>query len=69
MENREPAITQLFETTKKWSLDDFREIYRWLGCRFDHDFFESEVGIGALSMCAASLNGRAGRRGVAQDGA
>ena len=32
----------LWNKTKKWSLDEFKEIYNWIGARFDHDFFESE---------------------------
>lgn len=28
--------------TRKWSLDEFHKIYKWVGARFDHDFFESE---------------------------
>lgn len=40
----EDEIVQLWEKTKGWSLDEFHRIYAWLGSRFDHEFFESEVG-------------------------
>jgi arginyl-tRNA synthetase len=44
MESGEPEITALWEETKKWSLDEFASIYGYLRCRFDHNFYESEVG-------------------------
>jgi len=33
----------LWRETREWSLESFREIYRWLDARFDQDFFESEM--------------------------
>ena len=33
----------LWRETRQWSLDAFEEIYRWLGARFDHVFYESEM--------------------------
>lgn len=44
LESRDPEAIELWEKTRLWSLDAFKEIYEWLGCRFDHDFFESQVG-------------------------
>lgn len=44
MESRDPELMELWDITKKWSLDEFHEIYSWLGCPFDHEFYESEVG-------------------------
>lgn len=44
METQEPKISALWAETKDWSLKEFKKIYQWLDCRFDHDFFESEVG-------------------------
>ncbi|MCA8961332.1 MAG: arginine--tRNA ligase [Planctomycetes bacterium] len=44
LESGEPEVTSLWEETREWSLQDFDEIYRWLGARFDHVFYESEVG-------------------------
>lgn len=29
---------------------EFKNIYAWLGCRFDHDFFESEVSEESMRM-------------------
>jgi len=42
VEGRDEYWLKLFEETKQWSMDAFRDIYNWLGCRFDHDFYESE---------------------------
>jgi arginyl-tRNA synthetase len=33
----------LWQETRRWSLESFAEIYRWLDARFDHDFYESEM--------------------------
>lgn len=43
MEGEDPEITALYQQTRKWCLDDFKSVYDWLGVRFDHDFFESEM--------------------------
>jgi len=42
IESENPEYTEIWEITKQWSFDMFKEIYSWLGCRFDHDFTESE---------------------------
>ncbi len=34
----------LWQETKEWSMDEFKKIYHWLDARFDHFFFESDVG-------------------------
>ena len=34
----------LWKTTFDWSMDEFYRIYEWLDCRFDHYFYESELG-------------------------
>ena len=39
---KDPEFLQIWEETRKWSLDDFDEIYKWLDIRFDHFFYESE---------------------------
>lgn len=44
LEAREPKIDALWQKTKQWSMDEFYKIYDWLGCRFDHYYFESDVG-------------------------
>jgi arginyl-tRNA synthetase len=42
LENREKAVTELWEKTRLWSLDEFKSIYRDLEVHFDAWFFESE---------------------------
>ncbi len=44
IESGDPEITAQWMETRDWSLRDFDEIYRWLDARFDHVFYESEVG-------------------------
>lgn len=44
MENHEEKVTKLWEYTRKWCIDEFKEIYEWTDCRFDHYFHESDVG-------------------------
>ncbi len=44
LERGEPEITKLWQETRKWSLDEFEQIYQWLDSPFDHFFYESEVG-------------------------
>jgi len=44
LEDKSSPIQDLWKETRQWSLDDFKEIYDWIDCRFDHYFYESEVG-------------------------
>ena len=44
LEDKNSPIQSLWKTTREWSLEDFKAIYKWVDCRFDHYFFESEVG-------------------------
>lgn len=44
LERRDPEVYELWKETKAWSVDEYHEIYRWLNCRFDHFFYESEFG-------------------------
>ena len=46
LESRQGEVTRLWEETRQWSLESFQEIYRWLGARFDHVFYESEMEAG-----------------------
>jgi tRNA-binding EMAP/Myf-like protein len=39
LESGDLKTTQLWGKTKEWSLQDFKDIYRWLDCNFDKDFF------------------------------
>jgi len=50
MERGDKEICKLWGETKDWSLTEFRKIYKWLDCRFDHDFYESECGDESLKM-------------------
>lgn len=50
MEEGDKDLCQLWERTKQWSLAEFKTIYKWLNCRFDHDFFESDCGKESLKM-------------------
>ena len=43
LEHNVPDQVALWRRTGQWSLDEFHAIYKWLDCRFDHDFTESEV--------------------------
>jgi arginyl-tRNA synthetase len=44
IESQKGEFYQNWQTTKEWSMAEFKEIYAWLNCRFDHYFFESECG-------------------------
>ncbi len=44
LEDKTSDIQKLWNETKDWSLDDFKAIYTWVNCHFDHYFYESEVG-------------------------
>jgi len=44
LEDKSHPIQNLWHETRQWSLDDFKAIYEWIDCRFDHYFYESEVG-------------------------
>jgi len=43
-EKSDPEIEVLYDLGKKWSLEYFETIYKRLGTKFDHYFFESEAG-------------------------
>lgn len=43
LETGDKKWTALWKKTRKWSLDDFDRIYKILGVKFDHFFYESEV--------------------------
>ncbi|MEE8142696.1 MAG: arginine--tRNA ligase, partial [Planctomycetota bacterium] len=44
LEAGDPPTKALWQETREWSLAEFHDIYEWLGARFDHFFYESEVG-------------------------
>jgi len=43
LEGGDSELDTTWQETRQWSLDDFEEIYKWLGVHFDRIFFESEV--------------------------
>jgi arginyl-tRNA synthetase len=42
-ERSDPLVRALYDNGRRWSLEYFEDIYRLLGTRFDHYFFESET--------------------------
>ena len=42
-DRRDPEIVALWKETRQWSIDGFEEIFKTLGVRFDHYYFESDV--------------------------
>lgn len=50
LEARDPALIDVWRTTRQWSLDDFDEIYAWCDVTFDRVFFESEVDESGLAL-------------------
>ncbi len=44
LESGDPEMKELWQKTKDWSMQEFYAVYKWLDCRFDHYFFESEEG-------------------------
>ena len=46
LEARQGEPYRLWQETRQWSLQAFDEIYRWLGARFDHVFYESDMEAG-----------------------
>jgi len=56
MENGDKEAVALWQKTKIWSLDEFKLIYKWLDCRFDHDFYESQCGEESLKMVEKYLD-------------
>ncbi len=40
---KDPTIYPLYEKTRQWSLDYFATIYKRVGTKFDHYYFESET--------------------------
>ena len=43
LEDGDKEWNKLWRKTRKWSLDGFDKIYKTLGIKFDHIFYESEV--------------------------
>lgn len=43
IESKQGDIYEYWRKSRQWSIDDFNEIYSWVGAQFDHWFSESEV--------------------------
>ncbi|SMF54723.1 arginine--tRNA ligase [Pseudobacteriovorax antillogorgiicola] len=43
IESKKGETFDFWQTSRQWSIDDFKDIYSWVGARFDHWFSESEV--------------------------
>jgi arginyl-tRNA synthetase len=43
LENKDPKLTKLWKETRKWSLDEFKQIAKQLNIKIDKFFLESEV--------------------------
>lgn len=43
-------INKLYDLGKRWSLEYFETVYKKLGTKFDHYFFESEVGADGMDI-------------------
>ncbi len=55
IESGQGEVHALWQETRQWSLEAFDEIYRWLGARFDHVFYESEMEAGGREAVEAGL--------------
>ena len=55
LESGQGEVHALWRETRQWSLEAFDEIYRWLGARFDHVFYESEMEAGGREAVEAGL--------------
>ena len=53
--NQSKEIWNVYEKGRKWSLEAFEQIYKRLGTKFDHYYFESEVGPLGVKMVEAGL--------------
>lgn len=54
-------LVKLWKTTRKWSLEYFKSLYKELGTRFDKFYFESEVGKKGVKIAEDAL-----KRGIAK---
>lgn len=52
---KDPAIADVYETTRSWSLENLERIYQLLDIRFDRYYFESEVFDRAIEIVSEGL--------------
>lgn len=55
LESGDPGLTKLWQQTRQWSLDLFKEVYQELGVKFDVVFYESEEEKQSQKMSAQLL--------------
>lgn len=55
LETQREDVWERYLTTRKWCLDDFAEVYRWLDVSFDVDFFESQMEAPAAALVDDAL--------------
>lgn len=52
---KSPLYEELYHTGRRWSLEYFDTIYERLGSKFDHNFFESEVGARGVAIVKQNI--------------
>jgi len=50
LENNDHEIMKIWKETRKWSLDDFKNIYKWFDCEFNKEYFEHDVGQPSIKL-------------------
>lgn len=61
-DRRDPEVVELWEKTRRWSLEGFDQIYETLGVKFERVYFESEVEESGKEMVKELI-----ARGIARD--
>lgn len=61
-EAHDPELVELWQKTRQWSLEGFKEIYEILGAKFDVFFYESEVEEAGKTIVEGLI-----KRGLAED--
>jgi arginyl-tRNA synthetase len=56
IETRDPQYYDLWQRTRRWSIEEFDEIYAWADVRFDRVFYESEVDEPGLKLVEEYLH-------------
>lgn len=53
---KEASVQEVYQKTKKWSLDYYEAFYKRFGTHFDKLYFESQVGLPGKDIVLANLN-------------
>lgn len=56
IESKQGPIFEMWRETRQWSMEIFQEIYDWVGARFDHYFYESDVSEESQTIVDEYLN-------------